>query len=100
MKQNGIGLIIYNSKLDIFQLKCFAKRCNFTFERRYMKLKLNWNKNRIGRSYNDSELPPNYDKNKIKMYSEKWSKIEIKENTANQRNSRISRQYKQLDQFI
>lgn len=75
LKRNGIGLYIYDFKLNTFICLFPPIKSEWTIRNYYNKLKKNWNLNKCGRLFNKSELPENYElKN---MYSKNWNKINL-----------------------
>jgi len=75
LKQNGIGLYIYDFKLNTFICLLPSIKSELTSQIFYNKLKKNWNLNKCGRLFNKSELPENYElKN---MYSKNWNKLNL-----------------------
>lgn len=76
LKHNGIGLYIYDFKLNTFICLWPSIKSEFTSQRFYNKLKKNWNLNKCGRLFNKSELPPeNYELKD--MYSKNWNNINL-----------------------
>jgi len=94
LKQNGIGLYIYDFKLNTFICLLPSIKSELTSQRFYNKLKKNWNLNKCGRLFNKSELPENY---KLKnMYSKNWNKI----NLYRYKKMKLHKKFNNLDNFI
>ncbi len=94
LKQNGIGLYIYDFKLNTFICLLTSIKSEFTSQRFYNKLKKNWNLNKCGRLFNKSELPENYEL-KV-MYSKNWNKINLNRNEQ----IKLHKKLNNLDNFI
>ena len=77
IKQYRIGLIVFNSKKDRFELSVRAKRSKYVLSNAIKKVDRNWNENRVGRFFKKEEIPEDYPIEKIEALKPTYSRLKI-----------------------
>jgi hypothetical protein len=94
IKKYGIGIIIYNSDTNKFEILIRAKRSKYVMYNLLMER--NWKENRIGRIFKKNELPDGYPNEKIEALEPTYSWVKT---YKEKKEDELKKKHKTLDYF-